>query len=67
MKATTKRRDVGMAGEASLSAIIQTLIPFPFSDKNPIEKTRREKSVDMRLFIVVESKYVLLSIGISHL
>lgn len=26
-----------MAGEASLSAIIQTLIPFPFSDKNPIE------------------------------
>lgn len=56
-----------MAGEASLSAIIQTLIPFLFSDKNPIEKTRREKSVDLRLFIVVESKYVLLSIGISHL
>ncbi|HCM9193126.1 TPA: hypothetical protein ACJIWP_000008 [Enterobacter cloacae] len=37
MKATTKRRDLGMAEEASLSAIIQTLIPFPFSDQNPIE------------------------------
>jgi hypothetical protein len=56
-----------MAEEASLSAIIQTLIPFPFSDKNPIEKTRRGKSVVLRLFIVVESENVLLSIGISYL
>ena len=56
-----------MAEEASLSAIIQTLIPFPFSDKNPIEKTRREKSILLRLFIVVESENLLRSIGISHL
>ncbi len=28
-----------MAEKASLSAIIQPLIPFPFSDKTPIDKT----------------------------
>ena len=67
MKATTKRRDVGMAGETSLSAIIQSLISFPFSDKTRIEKIRREKSVARRLFIVVKSENTLFSIDISHL
>lgn len=28
-----------MAEKASLSAIIQPLIPFPFSDKTPTDKT----------------------------
>ncbi|MDR9963692.1 hypothetical protein KIF59_06465 [Enterobacter cloacae subsp. cloacae] len=36
MKATIKRRDVENGRRGQPSAI-QTLIPFPFSDKNPIE------------------------------
>ncbi len=35
-----------MAGEASLSAIIQSFIPFPFSDKTPIEKTTLKSGLE---------------------
>jgi len=39
MKATTKRRDVGMAREAGLSGHYLSTVPVSLINENPINKT----------------------------